>query len=267
MTSVNARFLRSAGIKIPRLSEDSAEEMWNQQTNRLNALLSKQAVARGPHAVFRRPSAIMQDKCIEALIMAVRYARINPEYLDYMDRQLWDIIELILECDEFSRRRVTWNVIELIQELMAHRMFPNTKFVEFLQYADAWTKMFQNINVAFEENLLSTIGIIFSQILTNQALSKELAINRALKRELARETSDEPCPVCADYIQPGEYITSLIPHCMHWLHGSCIGQWLMSGNANSGTCPMCRTVIPLDLGIPPPAPEIMDVVLFWEDHV
>ncbi|KAJ5222389.1 uncharacterized protein N7469_008629 [Penicillium citrinum] len=136
--------------------------------------------------------------------MAVRYARINPEYLDYMDRQLWDIIELILECDEFSRRR---------------------------------------------------------------ALSKELAINRALKRELARETSDEPCPICADYIQPGEYITSLIPHCMHWLHGSCIGQWLMSGNANNGTCPMCRTVIPLDLGIPPPAPEIMDVVLFWEDHV
>lgn len=266
MTRENARFLRSIGISTPRLEENS-EEMWSQQNSRLNALLAVQEVALpAPWRDFLPPPGFMKNQCVNALNNAIERGRGDPAYLYYIEQQLWDIVEYILNGDGYAQRRLSHTTVQELKQLLHHRVFANTTFVEFLQLAEAWNKLFHNQFVAFEENTLSWIGTMFSQILTEQALTKELAMFRQLKREKIREAPDEPCAICFENPQAGEYVTSLQPHCRHWFHSVCINYWLTSGSESSDRCPICRCFIPFNREVPPPADPAMNQLLFWEDN-
>ncbi|KAF8841419.1 hypothetical protein BDN67DRAFT_883781, partial [Paxillus ammoniavirescens] len=53
--------------------------------------------------------------------------------------------------------------------------------------------------------------------------------------EWQKEDSETRCPICLDDYEPSDAVTKLL-ECPHWLHKTCLEQWLRTAN----TCPVCR---------------------------
>ncbi|KAJ5980359.1 hypothetical protein N7481_007657 [Penicillium waksmanii] len=155
----------------------------------------------------------MRALCLHVLGGALSQARNNDGYLEYYDRQLWDLAEMVI-----------YN----------------------------WILIFQSEEAAVSEHIMSCIVTIFSQFLADQIRTRERQIARFLKCEKVEMGSEfcDDCPICVEEVKPGEYITTLAPFCTHWFNSGCINTWMMSDNEGNNTCPMCRTRLDLSGRVP-----------------
>ncbi|KAH7890228.1 hypothetical protein F5I97DRAFT_1791417, partial [Phlebopus sp. FC_14] len=81
-------------------------------------------------------------------------------------------------------------------------------------------------------SLSSAIGEVRSKATPDEVIA---SLPTATFKEWAKEDSETRCPICLDDYEPLDAVTKML-ECPHWLHKSCLEQWLKTAN----TCPVCR---------------------------
>lgn len=200
----------------------------------------------GPSQGLIRLPVHMKRQFLRALNGAMLQAWENTSYLDYYDRQLWDLVEVMLQDDGNGRPSVSHTVSMHIHTMLRGREFARPTHTELVDVLELWSKIFQDQYSAFDQRVLCCLRSTFSDFLADQARYMQRGIDEGLKVHRAPDGFCEECPICAEEVQPGEYLTTLSPFCTHWFHSECIETWFEKsndGNTISSTCPMCRAKI------------------------
>lgn len=237
------RRLRDLGVTTPRLVGEDVDQLFFSQSRRLDALIQCQDHVLASQAPLRNLTAEIRALGLHVLGNILSQAKENDRYLEYYDRQLWDLAEMMLQPDQNGRRCVSRCIPAFVQRMRLNRLFSHLTYVELTQVVCTWILIFQCEESAVSEHIMSCIEMIFCQFLTDQIRTRERQIARVLKSEkvtVEMGLCDE-CPICTDEVEPGQYITKLAPFCTHWFHSDCIKTWMMSDNEGKNTCPMCRT--------------------------
>lgn len=241
------RTLRALGIMTPRLIGENVDQLFFSQNKRVNSLVSYQEHVLIGQAPLRSFPLEMRALCLQVLGGALSQARNSNVYLEYYDRQLWDLVEMMLQPDQNGRRCVSRCIPAYIHQIRLNRHFSHPTYVELTQVIYKWILIFQSEESAVSEHVMSCIETIFAQFLADQIRTRERQVARVLngvKVEAGSEFCDD-CPICVEEVKPGEYITTLAPFCTHWFHSDCIKKWMLSNNEGNNTCPMCRTRLDL----------------------